>query len=156
MRTYDNIYLPVFEIFDGFFLLCRCTETAEQVHTYRKLFHSLNKSIINLLCKNRCRNEIDYLTALLHRFKCGTKCNLCLAVADIPTHKTIHDLCAFHVPLRIFDGGELILCLLIRKHFFKLPLPDSVRATDITFFFLTYRIKFDQLTGNVSDCTFDL
>lgn len=76
-------------IFDGFFLLCRCTETAEQVHTYRKLFHSLNKSIINLLCKNRCRNEIDYLTALLHRFKCGTKCNLCLAVADIPAHKTI-------------------------------------------------------------------
>ena len=51
-----HIHLSFFQIFNCLFLLGRRAETAEQLHTYRKFLHSLDKSIINLLSQNggRC------------------------------------------------------------------------------------------------------
>ena len=140
----DHIHLTLFQIFDGFFLLCRSPETAEQFHAHRKLFHSLDKSIINLLRQNRCRRQIRHLSALLHFLESRTQGNFCFPIADISADQTVHDLRALHIPLGIFNGAELILCLLIRKHFLKLSLPYRIRTTDIAFFFLTHRIKFHQ------------
>ena len=144
-----NIYLAFFQICNRFFLLCRCAESTEQIHTHRELFHSLNKSIVDLLCQDCSRYKINNLTAFLNCFKRSPKSYFCLTISNISTYKTVHDLGAFHVLFGIFNRCQLVFCFLIRKHFFKLPLPDSIRTTDITFFFLADRIKLYKLLCNI-------
>ena len=53
-------------------------------HPHREIFHPLYKCIVMLLCKNRCRHQIDYLLTLLHCFECRTDCNLRLAIIQHP------------------------------------------------------------------------
>ena len=155
VRTDYDIHLTFFQICDRLFLLRSRTESAKKIYSHRKLFHSLNKSVINLLCKNRSRHKINNLTALLNRFKSSPERNLCLTVSNVSTHKAIHDLGALHILLSVFDRSQLIFCFLIRKHLFKLSLPDRIRSTDITFFFLADCIKFHKFPCNILHGTAD-
>ena len=153
MRSDNYVNLSFFQICNGFLLLGRCTKTAQKIHSHRKLIHSLYKGIIDLLCKNGSRYQIDDLTALLNGFKRRTKGNLCLTIAYVPAYKTIHDLGALHIFLGILNCSKLILCFLIRKHLLKLPLPYRIRSTDISFFFLTDRIKLHQFLRDILNST---
>ena len=96
-----------------------------------------------LLRKNRRRNEIDNLFALLNRLKCRTQGNLRLAITDIPTNQTIHNLMALHVALRVLDRRELIVRLLIREKFLKFSLPHRVRSINKSIRILSRRIELD-------------
>ena len=82
--SYNYVNLSFFEITDRLLLLRRCTETAQKIHTYRKLIHTLYKGVIDLLCKNGSRYQVNDLPALLHGFKRRTKRNLCLAYPTSP------------------------------------------------------------------------
>ena len=150
-----DIHLTFFQICDRLFLLRSRTEPAKKIYSHRKLFHSLNKGVINLLCKNRGRYKINNLAAFLNCFKRSSQRNLCLAISDIPTHKTVHNLGALHIFLSIFDRSQLIFCFLIRKHLFKLSLPDGIWSTDITFFFLADCIKLHKFPCNILHGTAD-
>jgi len=152
--SYNYVNLSFFEITDRLLLLRRCTETAQKIHTYRKLIHTLYKGVIDLLCKNGSRYQVNDLPALLHGFKRRTKRNLCLAISNVSAHKTIHDLGTFHIFLGVLNRSKLIFSFLIREHFFKLSLPYSIRTAYIPFFFLADRIKFHQFFRDILDCTF--
>ena len=69
MGADHNIYLPLFDPFDGLFLLGRCPETAEKLHLHRKFFHTLYKGIVMLLSKNGSRDQINHLPAFLYCLK---------------------------------------------------------------------------------------
>ena len=147
-----NIHHTALQLLDRMLLLRWRPETAQQVNRDRKILHPLCKCIVMLLCKYRCRNEIYDLLALLHCLKRCTDGNFCLAIADIPTDETIHDLCALHIMLRLLDGTHLILGLLKRKHFFKFTLPDCIRSIDIAFLLLAHGIQTDQFLRDLFDC----
>ena len=151
-----NIHLTLFQILNRLFLLGRGTETTQKIHPYRKFLHSLEKRIIYLLGKNRCRHKINYLAAFLYRFKCGTKSNLCFAIADVTAHQTIHNFGTFHIALGIFNCIQLILSLLVREHFLELTLPYCIWSAHISFFFLAYCIKLNQLLCNIFYCALHL
>ena len=156
VRSNDHIYLTFFQIFDCLLLLCRSPESAQQFHTHRKFLHPLDKGIINLLCKDCGRCKISYLSALLHFLKRSTQSHFCFAIAHISTDKPVHNLSAFHITFGILNGTELILSFFIWKHLFKFLLPYSIRTTDISFLFLTNRIKLYQLLRNILNCTSNL
>ena len=149
MSSHNNVNLAFFQITDRFLLLGCSAEPAQEIHSYRKLFHSLDKGIINLLCKDRGWHKVNYLAAFLNSLKGGAESNLRLSVAYVAAHKAVHDLGAFHVFFCILNGSKLILCLLIGEHFLKLSLPHCIRTAHIAFFFLTHCIKLHQLLCNV-------
>ena len=45
---------------------------------------------------------------------------------NITTDKTVHDFVTFHITFHIFNSCNLIACLFIREHFFKLTLPHII------------------------------
>ena len=108
-----------------------------------------------LLGKNGSRHQINYLAAFLNCLKRSSQSNFCLPVTNVTTHKAVHDFGTFHILLGILNGCQLILCLLIRKHFFKFLLPDRIRATDIALFFLAHCIKLHQLFCDIFYRTFN-
>ena len=155
VSTDHNVHLAFFDPLDGLFLLGRSTEPAEKIHFHRKFLHTLHKGVVMLLGKNGSGHQINDLAAFLNCLKRSSQSNLRLTVTNVTTHKTVHDLGTFHVLLGILDGCQLILCLLIRKHFFKFLLPDRIRATDIALFFLADRIKLHQLFCDIFNRTPD-
>ena len=122
----DNIHQTLFQILQCTFLLGRSSESAKQIYPHRKFLHTLHKGIIMLLCQNRRRHQIYHLLVFLHCLECCTDGDFCLTISHIPANKAIHDLGAFHILLCGFNGCQLILCLLKRKHFFKFCLPYGV------------------------------
>ena len=94
-----------------------------------------------LLRQNCGGNQIYHLLALLHRLKRGTDCNLRLAIAHIPADKPVHNLFTLHISLCICNGKKLVLRLLIRKHFFKFPLPYGVGTILKTLRLLPYGVE---------------
>ena len=149
--TDHNVHLALFQILDGLFLLGRSSETAEKIHSHRELLHSLDKCVVNLLGQNGGRHKIHNLSALLHFLKGSAKGNLRFAIANVTANQTVHDLGAFHIPLGILNGIQLILGFLIREHFLKLTLPYGIRSAYISLFFLAHRIKLHQLFGDIFD-----
>ena len=128
-----DIHLTFFQICDRLFLLRSRTEPAKKIYSHRKLFHSLNKSVINLLCKNRGRYKINNLVSFLHCLKSCSYRNFSLTIPYISADQTIHNLRTFHIFLCIFNCTKLILCLFKWKHLLKLSLPDRIRSINITF-----------------------
>ena len=126
------------------FLLLRSTEPAHQFHIDRKILHPLCKCIVMLLCQNRRRHQINNLFFLLRCFESRSDCHLGLAKTNVTANQTIHDLPAFHIRLRRFDGKTLILRLIIWKHFLKFPLPYRIRSILIAFLTLPDGIQFHQ------------
>ena len=153
--TDHNIHLSFFQITDGFLLLGRRAEAAEQIHPHRKLFHSLDKGIIYLLGQDSGGHKIYHLAAFLDFLKGGPKGHLRLSIAHISADKAVHDLRAFHIPLCILNSRKLILCLLIRKHFLELLLPYRIRTADVAFFFLADSVQLHQLLCDILDSTPD-
>ena len=156
MGTDDDIHQPLFQILNGLFLLRSRTKTAQQIHPHRKIFHSLYKSIVVLLSQDRGRYQIHHLPVFLHRLKSRANSDLRLSISHIAADQTIHDLCALHIPLRIFDGLQLILGLFKGKHFLKFLLPHRIRSVGKTIRLLAGCIQAYQLPGDIFDRAFDL
>ena len=150
VRADHHIHLSFFQIFNGLFLLGRGAEPAQQVHSHGKFLHPLDKGVIDLLGQYGGRHQIHHLPALLYLLKGGAERHLRLAVSHVAAHKAVHDLGALHIPLGIFYGGELVLCLLIGEHFLEFLLPYRIRAADIAFFFLAHGVKLHQFPGDIA------
>ena len=140
VRPDHNIDHVLLEIGDCLLYLRRRPETAHQLHPDREILHSLYEGIIVLLRKDCRRHKVHDLFPLLHRLECGTDGNFRFSVADITADKTVHNLTALHVRLRVRNGIQLILRLLIGKHFLKLSLPDSILAKAVALRRLTRRV----------------
>ena len=140
-----DIHQTFLQVLNGFLLLGRCPETAQQIDPYRELFHSLHKRVVMLLCKNGCRHQINNLPALLHSLECRTYRHFRLSVSHVTTDQTIHDLAALHIALCILNGFLLVFRLFIGKKFLELFLPDGIRPIHISFFCLTCRIELHQI-----------
>ena len=102
-----------------------------------------------LLSKDCGRNQVYYLLSFLDRLKSNAKCHLCFTISHISADQPIHDFSAFHVLFCRFNGQELILRLLKRKHFLKLFLPYGIRSVLETGLILTGRIQFHQFFGDI-------
>ena len=149
MSPDQNIHQTFLQISDCLFLLAGGTEPAQKIHAHRKILHPLYKCIVMLLCKDRRRNQIDYLLSFLNRFKCHTDRNLRFSISDIPADQPVHDLRAFHVLFCRLDRLQLILRLFKRKHLFKFPLPYRIRPIAETGFLLSGCIQCHQIFCNI-------
>ena len=98
-----------------------------------------------LLRQNCSGNQVYHLLALLHCLKRGADCNLRLTIAHIPADKPVHNLFTLHIRLRVRNGKKLVLRLLIRKHFFKFPLPYGVRTILKALCLLSYGVELHQI-----------
>ena len=104
MGADNNVHQSLLQICYGLLLLRRCFKTAEQVHTDRKILHSLDKSVVVLLCQNGCGDKIHYLFALLHGFESCPDGDLCLAVSHVAADQAVHDLPALHIVFCSING----------------------------------------------------
>ena len=98
-----DIYRSIFESFDRLFLLFCCAESGHHAYSDRIIMKSLCKCIVMLLCKDRGWYEIRHLFSIVYCLKCCTDRYFCLAIPDISTDQSVHDLLAFHIPFRIID-----------------------------------------------------
>ena len=152
----NNIHIPLFQSFYRLLHLSRCPEARHHVHPHRKILHSLDKGIVNLLCEDRCRDQIDHLLFFLHGFKSCPERDLRLSVAHIPADQAVHDLLALHVPLRIVDGGELVVRLIVGEHLLKFLLPHRIRSILEALRVLTRRVELHKLLRDLPDRRADL
>ena len=105
-----------------------------------------------LLRQNRCGHKIDDLFSLLDRLECSADGNFCLSVSHIPADQPVHDLCTLHIMLCIFNGLNLVLRLLKRKHLFEFLLPHRIRPVDKSLGLLPGRIEFHQIFRYCLNC----
>ena len=105
-----------------------------------------------LLRQNRSRHQIYHLLALLNGLKCSTNGHLCLAVTYVTANQAVHNFGAFHILFGCFDSTDLVRCLLIRKHFLKLSLPNGIRPILKTCGLLPVCIEFHQIPGYTLYC----
>ena len=152
----NNIHIPLFQSFYRLLHLSRFPETRHHVHPHWKILHSLDKGIVDLLCEDRCRNQIDHLLFFLHGFKCCPERDLRLSVAHIPADQAVHDFLALHIPLRIVDGGELVVRLIVGEHLLKFLLPHRIRSILEALRVLTRRVELHELLRDLPDRRADL
>ena len=145
MCSDHDINQTFFQILYCFFLLRLRPKTAHQVNTHRKIFKPLNKCIIVLLRKNRCRYKINNLFPFLHCLKSCSYRNFSLTIPYISADQPIHDLRALHILLCRLDCLQLILRLFKWKHLLKLSLPDRIRSINITFCLLARCVEFYKI-----------
>ena len=136
----DNIRQALLQFRHGFADFPRRPETAHQFHMYGKILHALDKGGIMLLGQNGGGYQIHHLFSLLYRLERRPQGNLRLAVAHVTADQPVHDFPALHVGLGVHNGGQLGLCLLKGKHFFKFPLPHRILFKRITRALLSYGI----------------
>ena len=144
MCSDHNVNKTFFKAFNSFPDFFRCAETGQHFNIDAEILHSLVKTGKMLLGKDGRRHKICHLFVILHSFKRSPHCNLRFAISDVPADKSVHYLAAFHVFFGIFYRTKLVGRLLIRKKFFKLPLPRCIRTELVSFLLLSYRIKFHQ------------
>ena len=92
-----------------------------------------------------CRHQHRNLLAVLNGFKCCPDGNLGLAVANIACQKSIHRDWLFHIPLDLFDSGQLIWSFLEREGIFELLLPGGVWTKGMALALHTCRVELDQV-----------
>ena len=115
-----------------------------------------SKGIVDLLREDRCRDQIDHLLFFLYGFKGCPERNLRLSVAHISTDQAVHDFLALHVPLRIIDGGELVIRLIVGEHLLEFLLPHRIRSVLESLRVLSRRIELHELLRDLPDCRADL
>ena len=154
--AYHDVHIAFFQPLDGLFHLPRCPESRHHVHPHREIFHSLDEGIVDLLRQDRRRNQVHYLFSLLHRLEGRPERDLRLSVSDVTADQAVHDLLALHVPLRVIDGGELVIRLIVGEHFLEFLLPYRVRAVLKTFRVPARRVELHELLRDLPDCRADL
>ncbi len=127
MGANHHIYQAFFQIVYGFLHFRAGTEPGQQIHTYRKVLHPLQKRVVMLLGQNRSRHQINHLLTFLYCLKRRPQSDLCLPIAHIPTNQPVHNPPAFHIPLCGFYGVQLILGFFVREQLLKFFLPYRVR-----------------------------
>ena len=152
----NNIHIPLFQSFYCLLHLSRCPEARHHVHADREILHSLDERIVDLLRQDCCRDQVHDLFSFLHRLERRAECDLRLSVTDIPADQAVHDLLALHVPLRIIDGGELVIRLIVGEHLLEFLLPHRIRSVLESLRVLTRRIELHKLLRDLPDCRADL
>ena len=144
-----NVHQPLFQIRQGLFLLGSGPESAQQIHTHRKIFHPLHEGVVMLLGKDCRGHQINHLLILLHRLERRADRHLGLAESHVAADQTVHDFVTLHVLFCRLDGFQLVFRLLERKHLLKLLLPDRIRSVLVTVGRLPRRIQLHQIPGNI-------
>ena len=155
MRTDYNVHLSFSKIFNRLFLLFCSSESGQHIHTHREILHARSKSIVMLLCQNRCRNKYCHLFPILHCLKCRPDGNFSFSESDISANQAIHDPGTLHILFGCFDRTFLIFRFLIWKCIFKFLLPYRIRFKLISMFFLPLCIQLYQILCDFFNRTFN-
>ena len=150
----DNIHHALAQVLKGPFLPGRSTEPGQHVDPHREILHPLDKRIIMLLGQNRGGHQVNHLLAVLDRLKGCPQRHLGLAVSHIAADKPVHNPSALHIRLHRVNGIQLVVRLIVREQFLKLPLPHRVMAVLESGLFLSGSIKLNQVLGNLLDRPF--
>ena len=97
------------------------------------------------------RHQDRDLLAVLDRLERRPDRDLGLAIADVAADQPVHRDRAFHVPLHLVDGAELIGRLDVREGVLQLALPGRVRAERVPGRGHPGRVQPDQFRGDLPD-----
>ena len=151
MRADDDIRHAGAQLFDDLLLLARAHKAGQHPNRYRVVCHPVQEGVVMLLREDRGRDEEGHLLALLHRLECRADGDLGLAEAHVAADQAVHDLAGLHVILHSLDGAQLIIGLFKLELFFKLFLPDGIRAVAEALLGLARRIEPHQLGRDILD-----
>ncbi len=135
MSSYNNIDKTFSSNQQAFLFISFLVLKLESCATLRGKFFILCSNVLKCCCARElssAQGKQPVFSLSLYSLKCRTYGNFGFSVSDISTYKSVHDSCAFHIRLSISYGIKLVISLLIREHFFKFPLPYSVRSKCIT------------------------
>ena len=155
VRADDDIAGPLGDLPDRLLLLCRRPESGQHADIDRIPVHSLAERIVMLLGKNGRGHQDCHLLALLDCFEGCSDGDLCFAVAHIPADQAVHNAVALHVLLGLFDGRDLVVRLLIGKHFLEFVLPDGIGSEPVSFLLVPRRIELHQILRHFIDRALD-
>ena len=104
-----------------------------------------------LISQNSGRHEHGYLLTVGGGLEGGPDSHLGLTEAHITTDKTIHRLCLFHISLHILGCLQLIRGVFVEEACFQFMLQIGVVAEGKALLTTTFRIKLDQVAGDILD-----
>ncbi len=97
-----------------------------------------------LFSQNGGRHEYGDLFAVHNRLECGPNSDLRLPETHIPAYEPVHGVRVLHVALYLFDGSQLVGCLLVPKSRFELVLPLGIGRETMPPETRTRRIELQQ------------
>ena len=108
VRTYQDVYLAVFQVFQYLFRLL-CAACSRQVfHTNGQVLQSRRECLVVLEGQHRGRHQHGYLLGVACSLEGSTYGHLGLAEAHVATDQTVHGLCLLHVGLHVVGGFQLV------------------------------------------------
>ncbi len=116
---------------------------------------TLRNGFIMLLREYGRRYKERDLFSVGDRFKGRTDGYLRLPVTDITAKQTVHRAFSFHILFNFLNGSELIICFLIRESRLELTLHFMIRRERIAFACFAFRIKLNQIIGNILNGVFN-
>ena len=150
-----DVYRSVFQAFNRFIGLFSRSESAEKTDVNRIVLKTLHNGFIMLLREYCRRHKKRDLLSVCDRFKGRSDGYLRLPVSHITAKQTVHRALSFHILFNLLNGTELVLCFLIRESRFELPLHFMIGRERIAFACFPFRIKLNQIIGNILNGVFN-
>ena len=147
----DDVGGAVGDLLERLLGLLRRLEPGQLPDLDRELAHPLGEGVVVLLRQQRGRHQHGDLLAVLHRLERRPHRDLGLAVADVAADQPVHRDGLLHVPLDLFDRGELVGRLGVREGVLQLALPRGVRAERVALGVLAGGVELDELRGDLAD-----
>ena len=151
MRTYDNINLPLCQVFQQSRSLFTRFGTGEVVHTHGHILQTRGEGTKMLIGQHRGRHEHGHLLAVGSSLEGSTYGHLSLAKAHITADKTVHGTGTFHVGLHVLSSLQLVRGVFIKEAGLEFVLHIAVGTEGKTLFTATLGVELNQVAGNILD-----
>ena len=132
VRADNKVALAGFEVIERFCCLRRSSEAAEHLNGHGEAEKPLQRGLIMLLGKHRCRNENGRLAVIQNALHNSAQSDLRFSVADIAAQQSVHGNTRFHIRFNFAYAPELIVGLRVAEVILKFPLPRGVPGKGMT------------------------
>ena len=151
VRADKNVNRTIFHITQNLLSFLSADKARQQAHAQREVFQTLSEAIQMLLGQHGGGDEHGPLQAIHDALEERPEGHFCFAEANIAAEQAIHNLGRLHIGLDFADCPQLIFRLRIGESFFKLFLPDRIRAEAMPSLIAPTGINFDQIRGQLFD-----
>ena len=151
MRTDDDIYLTLFQVFEHLCGLFGTLGSREIIHPDGHILQTRGERTEVLIGQHRGGNQHSYLFTIAGRLESSAHSHLCLAETHIATDQAVHRTGTLHILLHIERSLQLVRRILVNETGLELMLQIRVGAEGKALLTAALGIKLDQVAGNILD-----
>ncbi len=145
----QNVDLSLLEPGEYLLLLRDAAQARDHLDIHRVVGETLAEGLPVLARQHRGRHQHRHLLAVLHRLERRPDGHLGLAVADIAAHQAVHRPLRDHVVDDLFDGRQLVRCLLVGEGGLELAEHPVGLGVRMALAHVALRLDFEQVAGHL-------